>query len=39
VALTIFFPIQIGSYNVKPVVTNSTLEASFSPDGNHIISG
>nr|CAB3472390.1 unnamed protein product [Digitaria exilis] len=30
---------SIASYNVKPVVTNSTLEASFSPDGNHIISG
>ncbi|KAG0527212.1 hypothetical protein BDA96_06G213800 [Sorghum bicolor] len=30
---------KIASYNVKPVVTNSTLEASFSPDGNHIISG
>jgi len=30
---------NIASYNVKPVVTNSMLEASFSPDGNHIISG
>lgn len=30
---------NIATYNVKPVVTNSTLEASFSPDGNHIISG
>ncbi|OEL20968.1 hypothetical protein BAE44_0018013 [Dichanthelium oligosanthes] len=30
---------SIASNNVKPVVTNSTLEASFSPDGNHIISG
>ncbi|KAL5675151.1 hypothetical protein ACJX0J_011282, partial [Zea mays] len=30
---------SIASCNVKPVVTNSTLEASFSPDGNHIISG
>ncbi|KAF0932883.1 hypothetical protein E2562_013088 [Oryza meyeriana var. granulata] len=27
------------TYNVKPVVSNSMLEASFSPDGNHIISG
>ncbi|KAK3118641.1 hypothetical protein QOZ80_9BG0702910 [Eleusine coracana subsp. coracana] len=30
---------SIATYNVKPVVTDSTLEASFSPDGNHIISG
>jgi COMPASS component SWD2 len=30
---------NIATYNVKPVVSNSTLEASFSPDGNHIISG
>ncbi|WVZ66798.1 hypothetical protein U9M48_015969 [Paspalum notatum var. saurae] len=30
---------SIASYTVKPVLTNSTLEASFSPDGNHIISG
>ncbi|KAM3311249.1 hypothetical protein ACQJBY_031740 [Aegilops geniculata] len=30
---------SLATYNVKPVVTNSTLEASFSPDGNHIISG
>lgn len=33
------FLFQIATYNVKPVVSNSTLEASFSPDGNHIISG
>jgi COMPASS component SWD2 len=30
---------SIATYNVKPVVTDSTLEASFSPDGNHIIFG
>ncbi|XP_062196496.1 protein ANTHESIS POMOTING FACTOR 1-like isoform X1 [Phragmites australis] len=30
---------NIATYNVKPVLTNSTLEATFSPDGNHIISG
>ncbi|VAH94359.1 unnamed protein product [Triticum turgidum subsp. durum] len=30
---------SLATFNVKPVVTNSTLEASFSPDGNHIISG
>ncbi|XP_024310748.1 protein ANTHESIS POMOTING FACTOR 1 isoform X2 [Brachypodium distachyon] len=30
---------NIATYSVKPVLGNSTLEASFSPDGNHIISG
>ncbi|XP_062183306.1 protein ANTHESIS POMOTING FACTOR 1-like isoform X1 [Phragmites australis] len=27
---------NIATYNVKPVITNSTLEATFSPDGNYI---
>ncbi|CAN1341000.1 hypothetical protein LINPERPRIM_LOCUS39033 [Linum perenne] len=29
---------QLSSYNVKPVSSNSTLEASFSPDGTYVIS-
>ncbi|KAI7756776.1 hypothetical protein M8C21_014447, partial [Ambrosia artemisiifolia] len=29
----------LGTYNVKPVSSNSTLEASFSPDGMFVISG
>ncbi|CAN1800089.1 hypothetical protein LINPERHAP1_LOCUS22388 [Linum perenne] len=29
---------QLSSYNVKPVSSNSTLEASFSPDGMYVIS-
>ncbi|KAG6475072.1 protein ANTHESIS POMOTING FACTOR 1-like isoform X1 [Zingiber officinale] len=29
----------ISTYNVKPVVSNGTLEASFSPDGMYVISG
>ncbi|CAN1340229.1 Protein ANTHESIS POMOTING FACTOR 1, partial [Linum perenne] len=29
----------LSTYNVKPVSSNSTLEASFSPDGMYVISG
>ncbi|OAY75960.1 WD repeat-containing protein 82-B [Ananas comosus] len=29
----------ISTYNVKPVSSYATLEASFSPDGTHVISG
>ncbi|XP_073009752.1 protein ANTHESIS POMOTING FACTOR 1 isoform X3 [Typha latifolia] len=29
----------ISTYNVKPVLSNATLEASFSPDGTYIVSG
>ncbi|KAF5768951.1 putative transcription factor WD40-like family [Helianthus annuus] len=29
----------LGTYNVKPVSSNSTLEASFSPEGMFVISG
>ncbi|CAL1361159.1 unnamed protein product [Linum trigynum] len=29
----------LSTYNVKPVSRDSTLEASFSPDGMHVISG
>ena len=31
--------LQIATFKVKPAINNSTLEASFSPDGNHVISG
>lgn len=30
---------QLGTYNVKPVSSDSTLEASFSPEGMFVISG
>ncbi|OVA04907.1 WD40 repeat [Macleaya cordata] len=29
----------LSTYNVKPVSSNSTLEASFSPDGMYVVSG
>ncbi|KDO41555.1 hypothetical protein CISIN_1g0200212mg, partial [Citrus sinensis] len=29
----------LSTYNVKPVSRNSTLEASFSPEGMFVISG
>ncbi|XP_066393068.1 protein ANTHESIS POMOTING FACTOR 1-like isoform X2 [Miscanthus floridulus] len=30
---------RIATFHAKPILTNSTLEASFCPEGNHIISG
>uniref|UniRef100_A0A804Q726 Transducin/WD40 repeat-like superfamily protein n=1 Tax=Zea mays TaxID=4577 RepID=A0A804Q726_MAIZE len=30
---------SIASFRAKPILTNSTLEASFCPEGNHIVSG
>ncbi|XP_066381021.1 protein ANTHESIS POMOTING FACTOR 1-like [Miscanthus floridulus] len=30
---------SIATFHAKPILTNSTLEASFCPEGNHIISG
>ncbi|RRT38314.1 hypothetical protein B296_00055365, partial [Ensete ventricosum] len=29
----------ISTYNVKPVISKGTLEASFSPDGMYVVSG
>lgn len=31
--------VQLCTYNVKPVSSNFTLEASFSPDGMFVVSG
>lgn len=35
----IFSVLQISTYNVKPVISKGTLEASFSPDGMYVVSG